>query len=67
MKLMTAVWNGEEAEVRFSNEFENAHWVLQADALQDMIVILEARYESLTASKNPLMLEVLGLNTEEEK
>jgi hypothetical protein len=65
MKLMTAVWNGEEAKVRFSNEFENAHWVLQADALQDMIVILEARYEALIASENPLMLEVLGLNTEE--
>jgi hypothetical protein len=44
---MTAVWNGEEAKIKFSNEFENAYWVLQADAIQDIIVELERRYELL--------------------
>jgi len=46
---MTAVWNGEEAKVLFSNVFENANWILKADALQDIIVELEHRYELLMA------------------
>lgn len=52
MKLLTAVWNGDEAKVLFSNGFEHAHWVLQADALQDIIVELERRYELLMAKTN---------------
>ena len=61
MKLATIVWNGEEAEVKFTHDFTYAHWVLQADAIQDAIVILEAKYNEVLKAKNPLVLDSLGL------
>lgn len=61
MKLATIVWKGEEAEVKFTNDFTYADWVLQADAIQDAIVILEAKYNEVLKAKNPLVLDSLGL------
>ena len=67
MKLVTIVWNGEEAEVKFTHDFTYADWVLQADAIQDAIVILEAKYNEVLKAKNPLVLDSLGLRMGEEK
>jgi hypothetical protein len=62
MKLLTAIWNSEEAEVSFTQDFEQAHWILKADALKDIIYLLEAEYDSVLADKNPLEKECLGFD-----
>lgn len=67
MKLATIVWNGEEASVKYTEDFSYSDWVLQADAIQDAIVILEAKYNEVLRAKNPLVLDSLGLGIGEEK
>lgn len=48
MRLFTAYWNKEEeGEVRWSDNFQNENWVLKADALQDVIYILQAEHEKI--------------------
>lgn len=52
MILIEISWNGEEAEVRYTQEFLTAHRVLQLDALADAKVLLEDVYKSLLTEKN---------------
>lgn len=48
MRLFTAYWTRqEEGEVRWSDNFHSADWVLRADALQDVICILQGEYHKL--------------------
>lgn len=46
---ITARWstNKEEATVSFSKEFKEAYWVLKADMLKDVILLLEDSYNKL--------------------
>jgi hypothetical protein len=52
MILIEISWNGEEAEIRFTQEFITAHRVLQLDALVDARVLLEDLYKTLLKEKN---------------
>ena len=52
MILIEISWNGEEAEVRYTQEFLTAHRVLQLDALVDAKLLLEDVYKSLLKEKN---------------
>lgn len=50
MRLFTAYWVRQtEGEVRWSVNFDSANWMLKADALQDVIGILEEEYNKLSA------------------
>jgi hypothetical protein len=40
-------WNAGEGSVKFSKAFDEQNWVLKADALQDWIVDLTDKYNSL--------------------
>jgi hypothetical protein len=66
MKLATIAWNGEEANVKFTEDFSYSDWVLQADAIQDVIKILEDKYNDILRTKNPMTLDALGLKMEDE-
>jgi hypothetical protein len=48
MRLFTAYWVRQaEGEVRWSDNFHSADWMLKADALQDVICILQDEYNKL--------------------
>lgn len=48
MRLFTAYWVRQaEGEVRWSVNFDSAYWMLKADALQDVICILQDEYNKL--------------------
>ena len=51
MKLIDLHWNNNKGEghVKYTKAFEEAHIVLQLDMLQDCIVDLEEKYNSLLA------------------
>jgi len=50
VRLFTAYWVRQtEGEVRWSVNFDSANWMLKADALQDVIGILEEEYNKLSA------------------
>ena len=51
MKLIDLHWNNNKGEgyVKYTKAFEEAHIVLQLDMLQDCIVDLEDKYNSLLA------------------
>lgn len=36
MRVATIYWNGEEAEVRWTDDFLSSDWLVRADALQDI-------------------------------
>jgi hypothetical protein len=52
MILIEISWNGEEAEVHYTQEFLTAQRILQLDALVDARVLLEDAYKSLLKEKN---------------
>jgi hypothetical protein len=53
MRLFTAYWNKkEEGEVRWSENFHGEDWILKADALKDVICILEDEYDKLFLEEN---------------
>lgn len=48
MRLFTAYWGRhEEGEVRWADNFHDQNWVVRADALQDVICILQNEYKKL--------------------
>jgi len=50
MKLLTAKWckHSELASIKFTDEFNyGADWLIKADALQDLIGILNREYDNL--------------------
>jgi hypothetical protein len=53
VRLFTAYWvRQEEGEVRWSDNFHSADWILKADALKDVIHILEDEYNKLFLEEN---------------
>lgn len=51
MMLIEISWNGEDAVVRYTQEFLTADRVLQLDALVDAKLLLENAYDSLLNEK----------------
>ena len=52
MKLIELHWNNLKGEghVKYTKTFEEAHWVVRADMLQDCIVDLQDKYSSLLST-----------------
>lgn len=55
MKLIDLHWSNTKGEgsVKYSKAFDEAHVVVQMDMLQDCIVDLQARYDSLFTEAPP--------------
>ena len=55
MKLIDLHWNDNKGEgsVKYSKAFDEAHIVVQMDMLQDCIVDLQDRYDSLFPEAYP--------------
>ena len=49
MKIASIVWNEntEEAEIKFSSDYNNSYWILKMDALQDSLVLLNDEYKKV--------------------
>ena len=47
MKLIEITWDGEEANVRYTQDFLTASRILQLDALVDAKLLLETAYDAL--------------------
>lgn len=48
MRLATIYWNGEEAEVKWTDDFFSASWIVRADAIHDIEAETKKQYESAT-------------------
>lgn len=46
MRLATIYWNGEEAEVKWTDNFFSASWIVRADAIHDIEAETQKQYEA---------------------